>query len=93
MAKRKQGVIVGTVDSDSDHEIEIDLSATMNIQEHSAHISHKRFFSSSVLQKTTMPIHSVTATPSMSPIQSSPIAQSPLAGQTTFKQTQLSKDM
>jgi hypothetical protein len=37
MAKRKQGVIVGTVDSDSDNEIEIDLSATMNIQEHSAH--------------------------------------------------------
>lgn len=41
MAKRKKGAIVGTVDSDSDNEIEIDISATMNIQEHSAHISHK----------------------------------------------------
>ena len=90
MAKCKKGAIVGTVDSDSDNEIEVDLSVTVNIQEHSAHISHKRFFSGSVQHKTTMPIHSVAATPptisSMLPIQSSYIAQP--TGQMSIKQTQ-----
>jgi len=78
MAKRKKGAIVGTVDSDSDNEIEINLSATVNIQEGSAHTSHKRFVSEYVRAKPTMPISSVAGTTHVSstiPVQALDIAQ------------------
>lgn len=84
MAKRKKGAIVGTMDSDSDNEIEIDLSATMNIQERSAHISHKRFISESVQHKPTMPVAVTPLVSSTSPTQPLSIAQP--QGQVVIKQ-------
>jgi len=52
--KRKKGAI-GAVYSDSDEEIEIDLSATVNTQNGSARVSHKRFVSESLRPAPTLP--------------------------------------
>jgi len=53
--KRKKGAVVGTVYSDSDEDIEIDLSATVNIQKGSSQVSHKRFVSETLHRAPTLP--------------------------------------
>jgi hypothetical protein len=76
MDKRtRKPAVIGTVDSDS--EIEIDLSATVNAHDGMTRISHKRFTSESVWKPTASGMPLSTLDSSMFKVGSSTLVEAP----------------